>query len=338
MIDALFAAAVAATAAASQVQPPPYRPDWLRRPSGDDVASVYPMNAQRRGVSGRGEIACLVAADGRVYDCKVLSEEPAGFGFGDAALRLARYFQMRPGYEPGNPDRPHVNIPIRFIMYGGSMRRVTELQSPAWTSAPTFADVARAYPAKGAGAVGLVTLQCRLGEDGAVKDACETQEETPRDKGFARSARELAPLFRIDPGADVLKQGKTLWVTLTFRLTSADSDDLKSRRIADPRWVALPAPRQVAQLFPAQAAAKGLTTGRGVASCRVSADGTMTDCKPLPGEPDGLGFSQSAVVMASAFRMSPWTNGGGPVDGAIVNLPIRFDLAPDASAPPAAKP
>lgn len=41
------------------------------------------------------------------------------------------------------------------------------------------------------------------------------------------------------------------------------------------------------KLFPAEAAAKGVTTGKGVARCVVGADGGLMDCVPLRGTPTG---------------------------------------------------
>ena len=333
MMFALFDVATAAQAPQQLT-----RPDWVRRPTGDDVARVYPMGAQLRDLNGKAEMTCQVAADGRLHDCKVVSEAPAGFGFGEATLRLARYFQIRPGSTPGALEGAQVNIPVQFVITDGATQWVRQLESPEWTAAPTFADVARAYPSKGAGSVGLVTLRCPLGDDGAVRSRCDTLGEAPTYKDFAQSARALAPLFHIDPRSEVLKQDRPLWVKLTFRLAPADSDEVRNRRIADPRWVAAPTPDEIRQRFPVQAMAKGVTGGRGVASCTVAADGAMTACKPVPGQPDGPAFSEAAVAIASMVRMSPWTNSGGPVDGAVVNLPIRFELTPVASAPPSARP
>jgi TonB family protein len=324
MIFVLAAAAVAQ----SLYAPSPDPPDWVRRPTGADVANAYPERAHRQGVSGDAVIGCKVGADGGVHDCKVLVEQPTGWAFGNAALRLAPFFRLRPGSWTPSPDQPDLRIPVRFRIFDNIPRSRLWIENPAWTSAPTFADLARAYPAKAAGSVGQVILQCPFAADGTVKDTCDTQGETPRGMGFGKSARGLASSFKIDPTADALRQQKTLWVTLTFRLAPPDSDDMRNHHILDPRWMALPTPAQITRLFPTQAAARGLTTGRGVARCRVVADGSMTDCTALPGEPDGLGFSEAAVIIASTMRMSRWSGGGGPVDGATVDLPIRIDLAP----------
>ena len=90
---------------------------------------------------------------------------------------------------------------------------------------------------------------------------------------------------------------------------------------------------RVARLYPALAIERGVTTGRGVAECTVGRDGALTGCHPLPGDPDGLGFSESAVLVAQVMQMNLWTDEGGPVEGAVIRLPIRFNLATPAAAP-----
>lgn len=51
----------------------------------------YPGAAIQRDVPvATVELACVVAAEGRLSECRVLSENPDGLGFGRSALEAAR--------------------------------------------------------------------------------------------------------------------------------------------------------------------------------------------------------------------------------------------------------
>jgi protein TonB len=91
------------------------KPDWVRKPSGDAVNRAYPDRALRQNISGRVTLSCTVNADGTVSGCSVVSENPADYGFGDAAIRLSKQFKMRPQTADGQPvGGANVRIPLSF--------------------------------------------------------------------------------------------------------------------------------------------------------------------------------------------------------------------------------
>jgi hypothetical protein len=66
---------------------------WLERPEGDDFARFYPPDAMRNRREGRATLDCLIKDDGYLR-CAVTNEEPAGEGFGEAALQISTRFRI----------------------------------------------------------------------------------------------------------------------------------------------------------------------------------------------------------------------------------------------------
>ena len=64
------------------------------RPSQADFERLGPPVAVRDRVSGRATLDCALTAAGRLRDCKIKGETPAGQGFGEAALRLTPYYRV----------------------------------------------------------------------------------------------------------------------------------------------------------------------------------------------------------------------------------------------------
>lgn len=76
---------------------------WQTRASAAQFSAVYPQNARRADVSGRVQLSCVIQADYSAA-CAVASESPAGYGFGQAALRVARSYRARPTLDDGTPS------------------------------------------------------------------------------------------------------------------------------------------------------------------------------------------------------------------------------------------
>lgn len=91
---------------AAQTLPPrpavmgPYRPDWLEKPTSEDMSTYYPRHAARNDISGKATISCKVTSGGLLDQCRVIEESPLGEHFGKAALKLAPKFRMIPPDDP----------------------------------------------------------------------------------------------------------------------------------------------------------------------------------------------------------------------------------------------
>lgn len=93
------------------------QPDWITRPTPADVVQDYPPAAAKAKVEGRATLGCDVAADGALAGCKVLSEAPAGAGFGEAAMKMSARFRMKPMSRDGHPVAGGVvRIPFKFLL------------------------------------------------------------------------------------------------------------------------------------------------------------------------------------------------------------------------------
>ncbi len=90
-------------------------PSWRREPTAEEMADQYPLKAIDAWVEGKVVIVCRVATTGKLNNCRVVSEEPQGLGFGNAALGVSGSMEMNPQLVDGVPDDGgEVRIPLQF--------------------------------------------------------------------------------------------------------------------------------------------------------------------------------------------------------------------------------
>jgi TonB family protein len=176
--------------------------DWAALPNGDQMRAVYPAFAMEHAVEGRATLACQVATGGAMQNCSVAAESPQGFGFGDAALKLAPLFRLA---GDGGGD---VRIPIRFSVPDGPANSPEDLArlkaldpqglaDPIWLELPSERNIADVYPGEAInqGKGGYAVISCKVKSDGRLQ-GCRLLNETPGGLGFGTAAMRLAPRFR----------------------------------------------------------------------------------------------------------------------------------------------
>lgn len=91
-------------------------PDWVERPTVEQIAHAYPKLASELGMEGAATVSCEVRASGVLQNCTAADEAPKAFGFAAAALSLTPYFRMSPAVQDGRPMQGEVRVPIRFLL------------------------------------------------------------------------------------------------------------------------------------------------------------------------------------------------------------------------------
>jgi hypothetical protein len=299
-------------------------PDWRKRPTPENLVAVWPGKALAQGRDGAAKIDCLVSRDGGLYDCIVLTETPAGLGFGAAAIALTPQFLMWPAKRSGQPVLSEIVIPISWR---GARRAPVPDRSvipPAlsWSAAPSIADMLSLYPAKARAEKrsGFASVQCNVGRDGHLQQ-CSVLREEPRGAGFGSAGRALAGRFQL--GAADLKLLGAMRATVNLPIAFS-LGALEAGAGGKAKWTEVP---DAAALDSALADTHpSADSGRAVLNCRVVTGGRLEGCTVASEDPVGGGLGAAALALRENFRVATWSNEGLPVVGGMVDVPIRFDF------------
>ncbi|HEX2815469.1 MAG TPA: hypothetical protein VHN39_03685, partial [Phenylobacterium sp.] len=319
-------------------------PAWLHKPTAHDLLAVWPKSAWAKHLSGKATISCLVGLQGAIYDCAPIWETPPGESFGAAAIALTPQLLMKPGTVNGQPVVTAVNIPFVFMMPPGGGGghgepdggRPTAPAAMAWLQAPSYADMAAAYPKKAREGhlSGHVTVDCSFTNLGFLSD-CMTISEEPKGQGFGAAAHNLAGRFKA-PAELPLKTRQAANVQLPFSFDAAVLTDA-TPAIGKPQWAVLPTAQETAAAF--EAVIKGGVTGtvRVMLHCTVQPGGGVSGCTVAREDPAGQGVGEAALSLIPHFKITTWTIEGLPTVGGTINIPLRYE-GPGKEPAPAAKP
>ena len=89
---------------------------WQRIPSVSEAASAYPYVASLKRVEGHSVLLCMVLATGRLTKCSIKSENPEGWGFGEAGIKLSEYFRADPSKLTADDLGAPVELPLRWLI------------------------------------------------------------------------------------------------------------------------------------------------------------------------------------------------------------------------------
>ena len=187
--------------------PPPVSPlesDAEVQAAAQAAMAYYPEKAMRDGVQGSAVLLCGRDAHLAYRDCRIAEEQPQGYDFGAAALRLAGQWR----------DNPRVNVAAvpggRRVAFAFCLKPpgITpnpllpqHIQTlPDWLRVPHPTHYVEVYPTRmrEANAGGRVTLACVVKADTSVR-GCTVVDETPPGEGFGAAALKLTQYFNFKP-------------------------------------------------------------------------------------------------------------------------------------------
>ncbi|MBI3438683.1 MAG: energy transducer TonB [Proteobacteria bacterium] len=87
---------------------------WTAQPTPQMLSQLYPRRARLEVMDGTATLDCTMLAS-LSADCRVVSERPLGYGFGEAALQASRALRVAPARTDGTPSAGvHSQVRVNF--------------------------------------------------------------------------------------------------------------------------------------------------------------------------------------------------------------------------------
>lgn len=311
-------------------------PIWLEEPDASAFRNNYPDQAAHQAVEGFATIECLVPISGELA-CTVTAEGPASWGFGDAALAIARTFRVAPATRDGVPiEGGRIRRTLRFVLPEDDWReRVPEEfrayadqfvpDLPTWSEAPTSSMVNAATPEamRTAGTQGRGILSCRVTRERRLD--CRRVTEMPRGSGFAAAAMRLAPHFRIaESDQDFIEKYREGRFLLPIAFNSPPPITPVNRYYTGGAPLNLPPLQAPSWAVPDNLRAAGVN-GTVLLVCTVATDLTVP-CEIESETPREMGLGQ--LVLEAMGEAPPFAADSGFMPGDQIRYTIEFSPEP----------
>ncbi len=172
----------------------------------DPVLAFYPTAARAAGVEGQAVIHCKRDEHLALTGCTLVSEDPAGQGFGAAALAMAAKSAPNPRLLLKDAAaEPAADTTIKFTLRPPFItpdvtRMAHIVKSASIVSKPTNAQVQAAYPPRALDnqIQGGAVIECVVMPTGKLAE-CHVYDEQPTGYGFGQAALDLAGDFVLKP-------------------------------------------------------------------------------------------------------------------------------------------
>jgi TonB family protein len=204
----LAAGVMAAQAAAAQ-----FRFGHSRSPSKAVGNAAWPVEAAKAGIEGEATAVCEVGAEGVLSTCRVISERPAGQGFGAAVLSLASHWRAKPKGSRACSAYFHESL------ISWSWSKID--RQADWAVKPWPGDLADYYPpeAEKARLHGSAVVECALAPTGKPVN-CTATYENPAGAGFGAAGAAMAMTFEFKPAkAHKTAVSSTVAIPMNFQPT-----------------------------------------------------------------------------------------------------------------------
>jgi protein TonB len=170
-------------------------------------------------------------------------------------------------------------------------------------------------------------IEAHQGAEPKAHQAAEKPEPLPSPRAKLPPLRpadvNVAVIAPPPPQPPVEKALQPLSERSTINLAAIAASPPPKPEVRSATWLRKPTGQEMAKVYE-ENALRGDLSGSATLSCIVAASGSVRACRVQAETPSGAGFGFMALKLSRSFKILPDIVDGQAVDGARVNIPIKF--------------